>query len=493
MKFLVYPKGLLQNLSEDLIAFFRSADGSVTPVAPVIEENLISFSCEKIDFASLSLSCPVEGSGIPLVSTGFLENRTEPYVLLVELARGKISSLRNMLQEWSEDIHDIPEEFHRLHQEAYQLFTQAVFHQDDPIMASEIGWDSLELAFHVSEYLCQFYVNKQLVSNVRSSTEAKHLGTVLNSPISGQGQLQIIKENFSRLCLPIKWNEIEETQGERNWDHLDSIIETCRQNSIRCYSGPLFDLSENNFPVWLKSWQHDFENFISIVCDYVESVVGRYASEINVWNIARSFLSNDFNHLSQRDHLTIVAHALNTARQIQKNLLLGVSIIHPWGVSEGCSSLELSPLHAVDMLQRTGVGLSWVSLEIPMGFQGRGYVPYDLMELSRLIDEWDEVELPLDIVLAFPSSDQPVSGQSESLSSHGCWKKDCSEKTQQEFMEYFIPMLIQKENVMSVTWEGLTDSSEMKFPHSGLLREDEAEKPALSTFSRFRSTYGPGH
>jgi Glycosyl hydrolase family 10 len=488
MKFLVYPKGLLQNHSEDLIAFFRSADGTVTPVAPVVEEGLISFSCETIDFASLSLSYPVEGFGIPLVTTGFLENKDEPCILAVELARGKISSLRNLLQEWIDDLDDIPDEFHRLHNEAYQLFTQAVFHQDDPEQASELGSKSLVLAFQASEYLCQFYINNQLILNVRSSTEAKHFGTVLNSSITGQGQLQVIQENFSRLCLPVKWNEIEETQGERNWDQLDSIIETCKHNSIRCYSNPLFDLSDNSFPVWLKDWQHDFESFISIVCDYVESVVGRYASDINVWNIARSFLSNDFIQLSQRDHLTIVAHALNTARQIQKKLLLGVSVIHPWGVSAGCSSLELSPLHAVDMLQRTGVGLSWVSLEIPMGYQGRGYVPYDLMELSRLIDEWEEVELPLDIVLAFPSS-----GQSGTSSSHGCWKKDCSEKSQQEFMEYFIPMLIQKENVMSVTWEGLTDSPEIKFPHSGLLREDGTEKPALSAFSRFRSTYGPGH
>ena len=43
---------------------------------------------------------PIEGHGTPIVGTATLAERPTPYMLAVELARGKLNDIRNQLSEW---------------------------------------------------------------------------------------------------------------------------------------------------------------------------------------------------------------------------------------------------------------------------------------------------------------------------------------------------------------------------------------------------------
>jgi hypothetical protein len=255
-------------------------------------------------------------------------------------------------------------------------------------------------------------------------------------------------------------------------------------------AGPLLDLSPEGLPQWLWQWEHDFLNLQSFVCDFVETAVARYAGLIRQWEVSARVNSGGALALSEENRLSLVARTLEVVRQVDDELKLMVRIDQPWGGYQARGQHRLSPLHFIDALIRSGVGLHGVNLEIAVGYSPRGTPPRDLLDFSRLIDLWSCLGIPLEVTLAFPSSTEPDPNATSDLEVETPqWKAGWTEASQAAWVDAYLPMLMAKQVVVGIYWSHFSDAIPHHFPHAGLLRADNTPKPALENFVKYRREY----
>ena len=144
-----------------------------------------------------------------------------------------------------------------------------------------------------------------------------------------------------------------------------------------------------------------------------------------------------------------------------------MTIDQPWGDYQARGHHRLSPFQFADALVRSGVGLSVLNLEFAIGYQPRGTAPRDRMALSRLIDRWSSLGLPLEITLAAPSA---VAGESDQFDGDlevpavTNWKQPWSEGAQAQWLDENVPLLMAKDAVVGIFWSHLGDGSADRFP-----------------------------
>jgi hypothetical protein len=145
----------------------------------------------------------------------------------------------------------------------------------------------------------------------------------------------------------------------------------------------------------------------------------------------------------------------------------------------------------VDAIDRLGVGLSGIDLELSIGYFPNGSHHHDMLDMSKLIDKWSMLNLPLHLTLAFPSDDTVVNERDKSISrvQASQWKTGWSEAAQAEWLELYLPLLLAKPAVTGVYWSQFRDQDACRFPHSGLVNQDGKAKPALDTVTKYHRQY----
>lgn len=113
----------------------------------------------------------------------------------------------------------------------------------------------------------------------------------------------------------------------------------------------------------------------------------------------------------------------------------------------------------------------------------------DMLEISRQLDRWSYLGLPLLVSLTVPSAAGTDSR---------AWSKSLvateqpatvHPQYQQEIVEKLIPLLLAKTAIHGVIWNQVFDSDPHPFPHGGLFDPENQSKPALATISEIRRDY----
>jgi hypothetical protein len=157
-----------------------------------------------------------------------------------------------------------------------------------------------------------------------------------------------------------------------------------------------------------------------------------------------------------------------------------IRVDQPWGEYQARGQHRLSPLQMTDALIRSGIELAGVNLEIACGYLPRGSAARDLLDVSRLIDAWSAMQIPLHITLACPSSSEPdpLANPDHEVDAH-LWPEPANEVRQAFWLDQFLPLLTAKPAVASVTWSTFTDALPHEYPHAGLLSIDGLPKLSL--------------
>ena len=270
---------------------------------------------------------------------------------------------------------------------------------------------------------------------------------------------------------------MESVEGEYNWTAADKQLEWCEANRLMVRGGPLVDLGPNGLPAWLARWEHDVPNLQSFICDFVETAVSRYVGRIRVWEICSHMTTGGALSLTEEARLTLVARLLDVARQVDEEAQLFLRINEPWGDYQSQGQHRLSPLQLVDALIRAGVGLSGVNLEISTGYVTNRSGNRDLLELSRLIDLWTMLDVPIVVTLICPSSELPDPLASpESIVDGRTWPGPGNETIQSNWITQVLELLVAKLRVAGVFLPHFSDGAPHEFPHAGLLRADQTPK-----------------
>lgn len=481
IRFAVYPASLLSDWPEVHAGYLTGADGRLFQTRIEIQDNIVGCRRASSESAKFHVVWPVKDFGRIVIPTASLPEREEPYLLAVELARGKIVQVRNQAAQWELAGLKIPPQFAGPNRAAHAAFSRAASSQDRPEFASELASQAISHACQASEILTRSYAAQAFAGRLqRFGTLPVSIGCELHGAVPSPARADLFNEMFNSATVAVPWTTIEEVEGEYNWDAVDRQVEWCEEQKLMVRGGPLIDLGLNGLPAWLSRWEHDVFNLQSFVCDFVETAISRYHGRIRIWEICSRIHTGGGMNLTEESRLTMAARVLDVARQVDEEAQLVARIEQPWGDYQARGQHRLSPLQVVDALIRSGVGLSGVNLELAFGYKSRGSSHRDLLECSRLIDAWTMLDIPIFVTIICPSSDQkdPAATGGIQVNPH-LWDGPCDAEHQAEWIDRMFELLVAKPRVAGVFLPSFSDRSSHIFPNSGLLNADDSPKPAV--------------
>lgn len=483
MRFTVHPEGLLDAEADLPRAYISGFDGRVFASRFEVNGDHIDFRRVNADSGKLQIPYPVEGFGKPIVSTASLRENEDPYILSLELARGKICQVRNQLATWEGLGMSIPDEFRAVHKEAHHLFAQATAAKPDVAEVTRLADLAIAKAFDAIDQLANAYVRQRLSVRFKRTPQLPvSFGCGINCVDAPYKQREPFLETFNAAAIPVEWKQIEPQEGVYDWDSCDELVAWCMENRLLMRCGPLLDLSPNGLPEWLNQWGHDFFNLQSFICDFVETAISRYAGKVRLWEVSSRVNTGGSFNLNEEERLTLIARTLEVARQSDEEGQLMIRVEDPWGSYLSAGEHRLSPIQFVDALLRCGVGLSGVNLEISVGYSVKESAPRDLLDLSRLLDQWSMLEIPLNVTLAFPSCCDADPHAAEDVSvAEDCWRSPWSTQSQSDWIDSVVPLLMAKQSVVGIYWSHLTDASRHVFPNAGLIDAAGNAKPSFQS------------
>ena len=478
IRFAVHPATLLSDWPEVHAGYLTGADGRVFPTRIEILDNIVGCRRTSSESAKFHVVWPVEDFGRMLIPTATLPEREQPYLLAVELARGKIVQVRNQVAQWELAGLKTPAEFAIPNRAAHRAFSKAASSQGEPDAASQLAGEAIYQACVASHILVQSYAAQSLAGRLqRFGTLPVSIGCELQSALPPPGTNPFFCDLFNTATVTVPWKVIEGVEGEYNWTSTDAQLEWCESQKLMVRGGPLLDLGKNGLPSWLARWEQDILNLQSFVCDFVETAISRYVGRIRVWEICTRMNTGGALSLNEESRLTLTARALDVARQVDEEAQLIVRIDQPWGDYQARGQYRLSPLQVVDALLRSGVGLSGVNLELAMGYKPYGSAHRDLLECSRLIDTWTILDVPIYVTLICPSSaDEDVLASPEIKVNPRVWASGDNEDSQSKWIERMLELLVAKPRVAGVFLPHFSDAISHEFPHAGLLSADSTPK-----------------
>ena len=100
MKFRLPSSDPSRKLTDYRKAYITGLDRTPGRLAVELRNGLMTCVRETTESGRVFVPWPIEGHGMPLVGTATLAERPAPYILPVELARGKLNDVRNQLSDW---------------------------------------------------------------------------------------------------------------------------------------------------------------------------------------------------------------------------------------------------------------------------------------------------------------------------------------------------------------------------------------------------------
>ncbi len=300
--------------------------------------------------------------------------------------------------------------------------------------------------------------------------------------------LQPLAATFNTATVPLAWREVERLEGNRDWSLSDRQIEWCRSKGLKVCAGPLLQLDRCATPDWLYLWEGDDDNLMSFTAEYLRSAVTRYRGKVHLWQCAARLNASDVFSLSEEQRLRMAVLAIEVTRQADPRAPIVLLIDQPWAEFMSDSECDLSPLHFADALVRADIGLSGIGLEINLGCWPGGTAMRSVLEVSRLVDRWSLLGLPLLVMATLPSASGPDPlARSAAQPLRFGLGGDATAESQCKWVEEFLPMLLAKQPVQAIFWNQLSDAVGHDFPHGGLFDAAGAPKPALEALRVLRT------
>jgi len=471
-------------------AYFAGPEGIPWESRTFYHDGLLTLERDTRESGNLHFPWNVPGHGEWMLSSASLMERAKPYNLPVELARGTINRLRNQSYLWQSAGMQLSEPFLAELKQAIVEFGKAASSQAVPAQASDYANVALTHAFTALRRLGRDYTDQVLAIRRGSGNP---LSTLLGARIESVPERTMATHflsAFNTALISPLWREIETTAGQLNWDSLDRQVQWCKDNGLRICMGPLLSLDVRMVPDWLYLWEGDFEELEGYIASFIEAVVQRYKGRVQLWHVAARMNQPGTIEFNEEERLKLVVDALHRVRSLDPRVPTIVSFDQPWAEYIAREDQELSPLHFADTLARGELGLAGVGLEWNLGYSPGGTQPRDCIEVSRLLDRWTQIGLPLCVFLTIPSGlDADPLAKLSSRPIPNWMPSGVSQKTQQATVDWLLPLLLAKQAVQAIFWNQLRDDLPHDYPHGGLFDIRGRAKPAVQNIISLRRQF----
>lgn len=440
--------------------------------------------------AGLALLWKVVGAGTFMLETIRVQEREQPYILQVELARGRLIRISNKLEDWGLLEFDGATEINALITQARESLIKAL-QTDTPEEAAAIGDESLSQAIQASEALSMLH--SHIFLERRKQTEGfedQMFGCSIHTDKLAPASQKGIAKGFDFATIPFSWRDIEPTEQSFNWKPLDRWVELLAKHKIPMRGSTLLSFSENNVPDWLYIWEHDFDTIRDLAFEHIRRIVNRYSSHIQTWNVITGIHANNcftFN-FDQLMELTRMSSALT--KQLCPNGTAILEMVYPWGEYYARNQRTIPPLLYADMVIQSAVNFDAFGLQMIFGKPQDGMFVRDMFQISCVLDQFSKLSKPLHVTAVQVPSDTTVkkTNNVEGVSTleAGTWREPWSEQMQAQWLEAFLGIAMSKPYIESVSWCELADHSDQLIPHGGLLRSDLSPKKAYEKMLAIR-------
>jgi hypothetical protein len=439
------------------------------------------------------LGAPSATGPVPLLlgASATLMERPVAYNLVVELARGKINQVRCQAADWQAGRLALPPGLpERIHE-----VTLAFGHAVCGAGPEEVAWlaqaalnGGYETAAQLGEaYVRQmFYLRHQRQPKLETALACRLGPSVLASPPLGAA----VARAFNQVVLPLSWHAVEAEEATYRWDHVDALLGWALERGLDVSAGPLVDFSSSQLPAWLWRWERDLASMVTFLCRFVEAAVRRYRGRVRRWHLTAGSNWANVLGLTEDELLGLTYRLGETARAVDDRLELVVGIAQPWGDYMALAERTYSPFVFADHLIRSGLNLSALDIEVLMGVTGRGTYCRDTLELSRLLDLYALLGVPLRVTLGYPSDDQDDPDADPELRvGAGRWAGGCTPDAQASWAGTFARLALCKPFVQGVQWAHFADADPHQLPHCGLVDRRGTPKPALQALADLREEH----
>lgn len=430
----------------------------------------------------------VEGYGERMMSTASLMERPEAYHLPVELARGAVSRLRAQLFEWQTGDVAFSESTRILMKAATQHFVRAATAQANPLEASLEAQQVLALTAQLADLLCAEYASQIIATRRRETPRLPTLFGGAINPLATELNADFLG-TFNTACMQLTWRDIEATADKPEWSSVEKLLDLCRSNGLRIAAGPLMSLDENNVPDWVYLWQDDFDHLQTCILAHVRGCVQRLKGKVQLWNVASRINVRGNLDVTEEQNLRLVVSAIDTVRAIDSRTPIVLSFDQPWAEMLAVEDSELSPLHFADSLARADLGLSGLGLELNIGYWPGGTLPRDVLDISRQIDRWSVLGLPLLIFLNVASRDGDDPRARFPAKVVPGTLAGTSPESQGTYVRNLIEMFLAKPLIQGIFWNEYSDALPHAYAHAGLYDHAGAAKPVLGALRELRDRY----
>ena len=432
---------------------------------------------------------PVEQVGRLMTSSATLMERTTPYDLLTELARGKVNQVRNQAADWVAGGLQMTHDLQKLINSAASAFGRVVV-QDSAAAAVLQASAALTLGFQTARQLVQTYVEQVFTVRQQHGKLDTTLGCRLGTAPPPAPLAAELLRTCNALVVPMSWNIVESDEATYRWVETDALVDWAVKQGVAVSAGPLIDFSSAQFPAWLWQWERDVPSMATFMCRFVESAVRRYRNRIRRWHLTAASNWASILGLGEDELLGLTYRLVETARQVDPGLEFVIGVTQPWGEYMAQSDRTHSPFIFADTLIRSGLNLAALDVEMVMGVTPRGSYCRDALEASRLLDMYALLGVPLRVTLGYPSDDRAdVDADPEMRVDAGRWGDAFSVERQADWAATFAALALCKPPVQGIQWTHFSDAEPHQYPHCGLVDAQGAVKPALAQLRTLREQH----
>lgn len=465
-------------------------DQTPTPTRAEVVGDRLVLSRETSESGLLVLPWPVGVDGVVVTTSATIRERADPYRLLVELARGKLNQIRSQTGEWKDIGLFTPDAYEAELVDLTRVFATAAL-SPDAGTADAAAARVLERGSALAEQLVQLYVDQMFAT--RHQEEGK-IGTWLSARTAAAVGPQLLAEyrrGFTAARIGLRWADVEPEESRYNWSALDAAVASAEDLNLPIAFGPVIDLAPGMLPSWAESWRGDLPTLAAFMCDYLETLVGRYKERVRRWVVCAGFNHADGLGLSDDDRLRLAARLFEAAATLDSALDFSLAVAQPFGDYLVAPEQTISPLAFADDLIRAGARVAGIELEVRTGTIPRGSLPRDRLDFSRLLDLFSLIGPPLDVVLGCPAGsglDPGALTHREELRALG-GQADPTPEAQSVWGMEFATLALCKPQVRSVTWDHWTDGDVHLTPFGGLVSANGQINPLLGRLQGLRATH----
>lgn len=449
-------------------------DGIPWPCKVSVNDGLLSVTRNREGSGKTFVPLPFEDHGFLTVPTGTLLERERPYCLLTEVARGTLNRLRNQMSIWKEGGLTIPGTIHGLCASSITYLNNAIIHESTEQQQS-LSRKSLDQAMDAVFELSRVFGHD--VTQFRKENDQAHPFWMSDTISFGN--------------LPRK-NVIEQTTTPPVFDLAritpdDLDPESGASVDRRIILGPFLDASANAFsPELVECGDHEFRR--DKLSQTLESSLQALTPEISLLHVAAGLNGMGHRHLSYPQQLETTSRLLEITSQSDTDLPTLVSFDFPWGERLASAVGGTHPLQIADSLLRQGSQISFLGIEVNLGYWPAGSVIRDPLQWIDMLDLWTQLGLPLILLLRAPTwrmadEDAGPARLNDDLTTAGrqianTFNSD-SDSDVLNCLETILPMLVARPAVHGVIWTQDRDDDDPRYPLGGLYDKEGYPKQIL--------------